>query len=359
MKKILLVEDEADQLDILAASLRCDEIRADIITAASGEEALDIIRDGGIDLLVTDIHMPGMNGMDLILEATKESPSLSFIAITAFPTAEIKRDAMLRGCLSFVEKPYDVDELRAAVAGAISEQHGFTGTMRGIELTDMIQLHCLSCNTAALKVDCNGETGMIFFEGGDIVHAMLGDLSGEEAFFRIMSFPGGSIESRKNVKAPARTIESSHVALILEASRRMDEMKSRKETEPGAAVFRELAKVDGYRGCAIMGPDGGMTTDENAKSGIDFGKAGPVVREIFLEAAKVTKAIGMQGCEATVLECSEGTVISRAAGENGELLLVAILAPGSNPTLMQLKMSHLAPGVRLMAEGETGSHQQE
>ncbi len=359
MKKILLVEDEADQLDILAASLRCDEISAEILTAASGEEALGIIRNGAVDLLVTDIHMPGISGMDLILEATRLAPSLSFIVITAFPTAELERDAMLKGCLNFLEKPYDVDELRQAVAAALADDRGFTGTLRGIELADMIQLHCLSCNTAALKVDCDGETGMIFFDNGEIVHAMLGELSGEEAFFRIMSFPGGSIESRKNVKSPARTITASHVALILEASRRMDEMKSREETEPGAAVFRELAKVDGYRGGAIMGPDSGMTTDGNAKSAIDFGKAGPVVREIFFEAAKVTKAIGMQGCEATVLECAEGTVISRAAGENGELLLVAILAPGSNPSLMQLKMAHLAPGVRLMAERETGSHQQE
>lgn len=348
MKRILLVEDESDQLDILAASLRCDEIRAEIVTASSGEEALEIIKAGGIDLLITDIHMPGMSGMDLILAATETDPRIAFIVITAFPTAELERDAMLRGCLRFVEKPYDVDELRAAVAAAIAEEGGFSGTMRGIELADMIQLHCLSCNTASLKVTGGGETGMIFFDSGEIVHAMIGDLTGEEAFFRIMALSGGEIESRRNVKAPERTIGASHVALILEASRRMDETRSRREEQPdpAAALFRELGKVAGYRGGAVMGPDGGVIADP-AAGGIDLGKAGKLVRGIFMDAAKVSREIGMQGCEATVIKCGEGTVISRAAGERGELLLVTILAPEANPSLMQLKMSNLAPGVRI------------
>jgi len=343
MKKILLVDDEAEQLEILKTSLECKELKAEIVTASSGEEALEIIKKDAVNLLITDVHMPGMNGMELVLAATEAAPALSVIVITAFPTAEIKRDAMMRGCLRFMEKPYDVEELRATVLEAIAEQKGFSGTMSGIDLTDMIQLNCLSCNTAALKVSHGKKSGMIFFEGGDIVHAMTGKLEGAEAFFTIMSFAGGNIESRKNVRAPARTIEASHVALLLEASRRQDEDSG--DDASGNAPFRELAKITGYLGAEIINEKGQVVAVDTDDDKIDLNTGGAILADLFKLAGKIVAKSGLEACQATIIEAEGGTVISCKAGKKEHLLLVSLLAPGSNATLMRMKMDQLAPGI--------------
>lgn len=223
MEKILLVDDEPGELNVLGKCLNCEDIKAEILSVSSGMEALELIKKKDINLLVTDIHMPEMNGLELILAASKEIPDLAFIVLTGYATAEIQRYAMLKGCLRFVEKPYKVDEIRKAVSEALAAQQGFSATMVGIDITDLIQLNCLSGNSAALKVTEGGKSGMIFFDRGNIVHALVDDIEGEEAFYQIMTFSSGNIENRKNVKSPTQSIENSHVALMIEGCRRRDE----------------------------------------------------------------------------------------------------------------------------------------
>ncbi|MBU0479587.1 MAG: response regulator [Proteobacteria bacterium] len=352
MKKILLVDDEIEELKILALSLDCKEINAEIITASSGEEALSIIEKEGISLLITDVHMPGMNGMELILAASAIVPDLAFIVMTAFPTAEIKRDALLGGCLRFIEKPYDIELLRGSVIEALTEQKGFTGTMAGIELSDMIQLNCLSCNTVALKIRDGKKSGMIFFDSGNIVHAIAGDIEGEEAFYRIMAFGGGNIESRRNVRPPVLSIEKSYVGLLLEASRRKDETASRAVTQPEekelpqAGIFRALAKVAGYIGAAILHRNGVLLAEEKNGNSIDLNSGGTVIADLFRLASQTTTENGLEKCDSIVLESTDGTLATRSAGSKGEFLLVALVAPDCNPTLMQIKMASLAPQIR-------------
>jgi signal transduction histidine kinase/CheY-like chemotaxis protein/uncharacterized protein YoxC len=116
--KVLIVDDEADARDLVAHIL--SERGATVVPAASGEQALETLRQIEVDLLISDIGMPGMDGYSLIRTLREHSEfshgALPAIALTAFARSEDRTRALLAGFQSHVAKPVEVTELVAAVA---------------------------------------------------------------------------------------------------------------------------------------------------------------------------------------------------------------------------------------------------
>jgi CheY-like chemotaxis protein len=116
-RRLLLVDDEPDTIELFRQSFR-REIRAgdyDIRFAASGEEALGLLAAEGADehiLLLCDINMPGMSGLDLLREARCRWPHLPVIMITAYGDADNRRRALENGASDFVTKPVDFGYLK-------------------------------------------------------------------------------------------------------------------------------------------------------------------------------------------------------------------------------------------------------
>ncbi|MDR0476432.1 MAG: sigma-54 dependent transcriptional regulator [Desulfobulbaceae bacterium] len=109
MHTILLVDDEPNYLIVLSELLT--EAGHEVFTAASGEEALALARSSDLDVVITDMQMPGMDGMAL-LEAIKEiNSNLPVIIITAFAEVEKAVKAMQAGAFSYLAKPFANDEL--------------------------------------------------------------------------------------------------------------------------------------------------------------------------------------------------------------------------------------------------------
>ncbi len=115
---VLLVDDDAAIRTVLSAQLKQDAI--DCIEAASAEEALEKLASGMVDLIVTDLRMPGMDGLELLSRAVRMWPDVPVIVLTAFGSIPIAVDAMRRGAVDFIEKPFD----RAGVLYAIRSALG-------------------------------------------------------------------------------------------------------------------------------------------------------------------------------------------------------------------------------------------
>jgi DNA-binding NtrC family response regulator len=107
---LLIVDDEADLLKGLKRSL-CRELDCDVLTAEDGNKALGILGSAPVDLMLTDISMPGMDGMELLKSGLKYDPLLSVIMMTAYGTIEIAVEALKIGAYDFVQKPFDFDHL--------------------------------------------------------------------------------------------------------------------------------------------------------------------------------------------------------------------------------------------------------
>lgn len=115
LKKILIVDDE----ETLTFSLYQAFIKApydcEVVTASSGEEALEKFDAQIFDLVITDIAMPGIDGLELLSIIKSRSPDTKVIIITAYGTDEREERAYKIGADKYIEKPFDISELRNLV----------------------------------------------------------------------------------------------------------------------------------------------------------------------------------------------------------------------------------------------------
>lgn len=109
-KTILVVDDELDMLQLLRRSLEKD-IDCRVEVALSGEMALDQLDRHAVDLLVSDIRMSGMNGLELLQQVKLAYPNLTVVMMTGFGDIEMAVKAMKQGAYDFITKPFDHDAL--------------------------------------------------------------------------------------------------------------------------------------------------------------------------------------------------------------------------------------------------------
>src|SRR5580692_10857301 len=127
-KQVLIVDDEVNLRKILSAQLSRDGY--DVLTAEDGEQGLQLLKEHHIDLVVTDLKMPKVDGMTLLKRALEEEPELPIVLITAHGTIDTAVEALKTGAFDFVTKPFDKDEVRQIVAKALK-----TRELRGHDAT--------------------------------------------------------------------------------------------------------------------------------------------------------------------------------------------------------------------------------
>jgi DNA-binding NtrC family response regulator len=117
---VLVVDDEAAQRTVLAGFLRKRQLEA--LTAAGVDEAVQIVSGRTIDLVLTDLNMPGKDGLTLIDSLRAINPEVPVIVMTAFGTVASAVDAMKRGAADYLTKPIDLDELDVLVTRTLERR---------------------------------------------------------------------------------------------------------------------------------------------------------------------------------------------------------------------------------------------
>lgn len=118
--RILVVDDERSMREMLSILLEREGYEA--VEAKNGEEALQLFETSIFDLVISDIQMPGLNGIDLLARIKKLTPDVPVLMITAFATAEQAVDAIKLGAFHYFTKPFNNDEIRALVRNALEKR---------------------------------------------------------------------------------------------------------------------------------------------------------------------------------------------------------------------------------------------
>jgi DNA-binding NtrC family response regulator len=118
-KSILVVDDEKNQREILETILSGEGY--DVTTASSGEAALKFVKDRHFDLVLTDLKMTGMSGLDLLKQLTDFDKSIIVILLTAHGSVDSAVDAMRLGAFEYLQKPYDSEKLLDTVSRALKK----------------------------------------------------------------------------------------------------------------------------------------------------------------------------------------------------------------------------------------------
>jgi two-component system NtrC family response regulator len=118
METLLVVDDEKNYLLVLK-ELLIDE-GYEVLTAQSGANALAILNETELDLVLTDMKMPGMSGLELLEKLKQKDPQLPVVMMTAFGTVEKAVEAMKKGAFDYISKPFDNEILKKTIATALN-----------------------------------------------------------------------------------------------------------------------------------------------------------------------------------------------------------------------------------------------
>ena len=118
----MIVDDNYDMLELLQRNLKAQNFHT--YKASSVMEAIDILKVVAIDLLITDLQMPGLNGIELIKFAEEHFPEIPKLVITGFPSVDTAVNAVKSGALDYLVKPFTSEELKKAVQNSFEGKIG-------------------------------------------------------------------------------------------------------------------------------------------------------------------------------------------------------------------------------------------
>jgi Uncharacterized distant relative of homeotic protein bithoraxoid len=148
---------------------------------------------------------------------------------------------------------------------------GMQGNLLDMAIADLIQHNCQDRKTAQLKIEHSGKKALLYFMDGNVVHAVLGNQTGEEVVFQILDWQDGKFDLTSGIKPPKTTITRTWSGLLLEGARRLDEghheadsLQSEQEILPEVKSMAKLddiinemsGEITGYIACALVGIDG-------------------------------------------------------------------------------------------------------
>jgi ActR/RegA family two-component response regulator len=226
---ILIVEDDEQFRAAVARDL--SHRGFDVSTVESVADALSRLHQRVFDVLLTDLRLGERDGIDLLGQLTVAAPDTRTILMSAFATARDHQRAIELGAVQVLCKPFTSMELTLAIQQAVECETGFRGSLHGISLIDVLQMFHYA--RRSVRVTVGGRVGgEIHIRDGEIVHALQGELVGEEALRRILAMPSGSIRSGPLGDTNQRTIERSFQGLVLDLLRELD--------EAGGDAFRDF-----------------------------------------------------------------------------------------------------------------------
>ena len=212
MKKVLIVDDESDLLLIVRAGLE-NNPHFQLMTAGDGMEALDILDNNIINLVVTDLRMPHMDGIELLAAMSQSFPEIPSIVMTAFGTSKLEQQLKKAGTIHLLEKPLDIETLEQAVLAALDFYQTQEG---GTKLDIFLQLVAMEKKTVHLKVfNSQDEHGSFFFRKGYLIDAEQGEQTGDEAVLEMLDWNRIRLSMKEFCPSTRRHDEQSQLTPLL------------------------------------------------------------------------------------------------------------------------------------------------
>jgi len=259
--KLLLLDDDVDLLDMYRQLLSQLPSQPEIYTASSGPRAMAMLEAERFRLLICDLKMPKMDGLQVLSIVRRKHPELRTVALTSVADEQFRSRAYALGVDLFWYKPATEQEIKMflecleSLLGRESD-NGFRG-VQSKSLVDIIQLECISQSSSTLRITNGGHTGKIWIQDGEVIDAEAGDLVGEPAFQRILSWRAGGFESLPAEPSRERTILKSYNGLLLETAQAIDEKRAvngEGTTPPVSSTVPQLSQIEGIEFVLAMKP---------------------------------------------------------------------------------------------------------
>jgi CheY-like chemotaxis protein len=255
--KILLLDDDAEVLHTYEQLLGHLPSEPEVVTANSGSRAMALLESQTFRVLICDLKMPKMDGLQVLSIVRRKYPALRTVVLTSAMDEQYRSRSYALGIDLFWHKPTTEQEIKMfleCLESLLGRDMG--GGFRGVQsksLVDLIQLECISQSSSVLRITNGPFSGKIWIQDGEIVDAEAEGNQGEPAFHKILSWKAGAFESLPAEPTRSRTITKSYNGLLLETAQAIDE--SSAENGPTAHLNRDnsaIAQVSSFEGIEFV-----------------------------------------------------------------------------------------------------------
>lgn len=228
MHRILIAEDDSILLRRLEKAFEAYRNLVTVVGAANGRKAMEVLANQAVSLLITDIQMPEVDGLELLAHVTNHYPVVRCFVMTAYDSEDLQRE-LPKGLMHFFKKPFEPLAV-AKTAIAVLDRDSPRGVVKGISVGSFLYMISLEKKTCFLEVR-GGENkkGLIYFESGEPFDASFHGLKGKAAAIEIINLPDATFHFRD---FPDRTVTRRIAAGVQEMIR---DARTQKE---------ELASID-------------------------------------------------------------------------------------------------------------------
>jgi len=356
MVRLLVVEDEAQLAQNIADFLGSFSGEFAVTLAGTGEDALAAVEREPFDVLLTDVRLPGIDGIELVFRALQFRPELSILVMTAFGTPEVREIALEVGALEFVEKPIDLEELRQSIIDASEESQSGARRVGGLTVPEVLQFYSVSGDTGVVRLRFGNRRGTLGFRKGQLVHAAAGSRKGSAALEKMAKWGEGSFQemTQTDLKRYPKNITGSLSELLAtyfpEEGNEGDGDRAASTNAPetaGTAGARsnpdndaapvasgdeddppnkeglrmaikdhlnEFSEIQGFKGVAVFTAQGEMI-EGFANGKLDIKTVGTFANNALLNAQKATDQMGVGRGNLMQVRAPEATVIMRCLNE--------------------------------------------
>lgn len=190
-KVLLVAEDDRAVLSLYRMGLK-GLAGFKIILMENGLKALEVLRTQHVDVLLTDLQMPVMDGYGLIAKASSDYPALPIIVMTAMSEAEHENRPLSMGAFRIMSKPPHLSKLMEEIRVAAHQEP--TGLVRGISLSSLLQLLAWERKSCTLTVKTPADRGQLYFRDGELIHALHHHSEGIPAAYEILGWERPEVE---------------------------------------------------------------------------------------------------------------------------------------------------------------------
>ncbi len=403
MYHVLIVDDDEFALEFLGEQLKSYGDFFTPIYASTGQEAVEILSQQEIALLVTDLVMPGiMNGWALIEYIEEYHPAVPVVVITG--CEDKKKLRLLQDKVRHVFlKPIKVRQLVHVVTNILNEDIA-SGSLNGVSVASFLQLLEMEGKTCLLEVATSPkDRGLLYINQGRLYDAVYGDYQDHEAACRLIALDNARFQIKALPKKKIRQrIKAELMAIIMEAMKLKDEYAARngqgfeegkgesgesdtvsdvtesiiaqasdfdeknldegrnnqqtdeviipsmqKETNVMAleTILENLRSINGYKASALMNFTGEILAADSVDSEVELANVGAVFNDIFRSSHEAAGKVGLQVCNELTMKTPNGLVIMACSGVDSPVHfhLIVVMDKDGNQALAKMQLDKMIP----------------
>ncbi len=245
MIQILAVDDDHNLLQLIQDSIATALPSVKVLTAQNGLQALEILAKYSIQLLITDLRMPQMDGFELLAQVMANYPDIGVIVTTGHSIPQQHKPSLEKGALEILFKPLKINTLRRCIQNLLAKQAD-GGTLHNVSPATFMQLIDMEQKTCTIRIrdQKTGRMGVLFFRNGKLLNCRMNSLQGKDATLEVFSWDNISLAIENDCPVQEARINQTLNGLILEAIRMKDEREAASNQDKSAPPAQETTSAD-------------------------------------------------------------------------------------------------------------------